>query len=184
AGGGAGRPGWDPDVLRSGLLGRRGAQGQHDELPPRRSDSNHGRHPDGLPQRVDQRGSGHRPVRADGGRRDPRATGLERDEPDRGRHGGPAGPQHGTGRQPASAHPARVRGDGRGGGEDVVHPAFADRRWFGLHVTLWLVGGLGIATVSRNAFGFAWPAALVFGIPLGLVGGPIALSAWYVLAAV
>ncbi len=65
-----------------------------------------------------------------------------------------------------------------------MHPAFADRRWFGLHVTLWLAGGVGIAAVSRNAFGFDWPAALAFGVPMGLVGGPVALSAWYALAAV
>ena len=64
-----------------------------------------------------------------------------------------------------------------------MHPAFADRRWFGLHVILWTAGGLGIGALSSSAFGFSWPSALLFGVPLGLVGGPIALSAWYVLAA-
>lgn len=65
-----------------------------------------------------------------------------------------------------------------------MHPAFANRQWFGLHVTLWFASGIGIAAIGRSAFGFSWPAALLVGVPLGLLGGPIALSAWYVLAAV
>src|SRR5690606_30617308 len=124
------------------------------------------------------------PLRDDGRRRAAGASRLERDQSGRRGDGRNAGSQHGTRRQSAPVDCSRLRADGWGGGQDLVHPAFADRRWFGLHVTLWLAGGVGIAAVSRNAFGFDWPAALAFGVPMGLVGGPVALSAWYVLAAV
>jgi len=62
-----------------------------------------------------------------------------------------------------------------------VHPALADRKRFGVHVTIWLAAGAGIGLVVRQAFGFSWTGALLFGLPLGLAGGPVALSAWYVL---
>jgi signal transduction histidine kinase len=64
-----------------------------------------------------------------------------------------------------------------------VHPAFSDRRWFGIHVGVWLLAGAVIAMVVHGAFGFSWPGAALLGLPLGLVGGPVALSAWYVLGA-
>ena len=62
-----------------------------------------------------------------------------------------------------------------------MHPAFRDRRWFGLHLAAWVAVGLIIALVVRGAFGASWPGALLFGVPLGLTGGPVALSAWYVI---
>ena len=65
-----------------------------------------------------------------------------------------------------------------------MHPAFSDRRWFGLHVIAWVAAGLTISLVVRGAFGFAWAGALLLGLPLGLLGGPAAMSAWYVLGSV
>lgn len=65
-----------------------------------------------------------------------------------------------------------------------MHPAFADRRWFGVHVAGWIAAGLTVAVVVRTAFDLGWTGALLLGIPLGLLGGPVALSAWYVLGSV
>jgi two-component system sensor histidine kinase AlgZ len=48
-------------------------------------------------------------------------------------------------------------------------------------VTIWLAAGAGIGIVVREVFGFSWTAAFLFGLPMGLAGGPVALSAWYVL---
>jgi two-component system sensor histidine kinase AlgZ len=62
-----------------------------------------------------------------------------------------------------------------------VHPAFANRRWFGVHVAGWVAAGLTIALVVRTAFDLGWTGSLLLGLPLGLLGGPVALSAWYVL---
>jgi two-component system sensor histidine kinase AlgZ len=62
-----------------------------------------------------------------------------------------------------------------------VHPAFADRRWFGVHLAGWTTAGLTIALVVRTAFDVGWTGAVLLGLPLGLLGGAVALSAWYVL---
>jgi signal transduction histidine kinase len=62
-----------------------------------------------------------------------------------------------------------------------VHPAFANRRWFVVHLAGWVAAGLTIALVVRAAFDFGWAGALLLGLPLGLLGGPVAMSAWYVL---
>ncbi len=64
-----------------------------------------------------------------------------------------------------------------------MHPAFANRRWFGLHVAAWVAAGLVIAFVVRGTFGVPLTGALLLGVPLGLLGGPVALSAWYVVGA-
>lgn len=65
-----------------------------------------------------------------------------------------------------------------------MHPALAGRRWFGLHLAVWLLAGGTVALVARAVFGFGWLAAILFGVPLGLVGGSMSLSAWYVLRSV
>lgn len=64
-----------------------------------------------------------------------------------------------------------------------MHPALADRRWFALHLAVWAVAGGVIAVVARTALAFSWTSAWLFGLPLGVVGGAGALSAWYVLRA-
>lgn len=64
-----------------------------------------------------------------------------------------------------------------------MHPAFADRGSFAVHFGAWLGAGVVVALVARAALLFPWTGALLFGLPLGLVGGPVALSAWYVLGA-
>jgi two-component system sensor histidine kinase AlgZ len=64
-----------------------------------------------------------------------------------------------------------------------MHPAFANRRWFALHVAAWGAAGLVIAFVLRGAFGAPLTGALLLGVPLGFLGGPVALSAWYVVGA-
>lgn len=62
-----------------------------------------------------------------------------------------------------------------------MHPVFASRWWFGVHFGLWLGAGIGISAVVRNVFAFSWAGALLFGLPLGILGGLVALSAWFVL---
>lgn len=50
-----------------------------------------------------------------------------------------------------------------------------------MHVAVWLVAGCAVSLVVRQTFAFSWVGALLLGVPLGVFGGSIALSAWYVL---
>ncbi|MEZ5315859.1 MAG: histidine kinase [Vicinamibacterales bacterium] len=64
-----------------------------------------------------------------------------------------------------------------------MHPILADRRRFQLHLIAWtLVGGI-LALLVHSLLAIPWGAALVFGLPLGLVAAPVSLSAWYVCRA-
>lgn len=45
-----------------------------------------------------------------------------------------------------------------------------------------MAGGV-LSLVARTTFGLSWTAAALFGMPLGLFGGTISRSAWYVLRA-
>jgi two-component system sensor histidine kinase AlgZ len=64
-----------------------------------------------------------------------------------------------------------------------VHPFFTDRRWRLLHLVAWGITGEVVAVLLRTVFGVSWLPATLFGIPMGLVGGVLGLSAWYVLRA-
>ena len=64
-----------------------------------------------------------------------------------------------------------------------MHPVLANQRWLGLHLTAWSLFGLGVGALARGVIGADWPAALAFGPVMGLVAGPLWLSAWYVARA-
>jgi sensor histidine kinase YesM len=61
-----------------------------------------------------------------------------------------------------------------------VHPVLADRRWLVLHLVAWLVAGEAVAVLARTVLGTSWVGAGAFGVPLGVLGGLMSLSAWYV----
>lgn len=60
-----------------------------------------------------------------------------------------------------------------------MHPILRDRRWLILHVAVWLVAGQMIGLLVRVLMDASWLTAMFFGVPLGLVGGLGASSAWY-----
>jgi two-component system sensor histidine kinase AlgZ len=62
-----------------------------------------------------------------------------------------------------------------------VHPLFAGRAWVGVHLAAAVAAGVIIAVIVRGVFGFSWSGALLLGLPLGLLGASVCLSAWYVL---
>lgn len=61
-----------------------------------------------------------------------------------------------------------------------MHPILDDRRWLVLHLVAWAVTGEVIALLVQALFGAPWLGSMIFGVPAGLVGGLISLSAWYV----
>jgi two-component system, LytTR family, sensor histidine kinase AlgZ len=64
-----------------------------------------------------------------------------------------------------------------------MHPILGDQLRLRLHFTAWSLGGAGLAWLVRALFGLPWTAALVFGVPMGLVAAPVSLSAWYLCRA-
>jgi two-component system, LytTR family, sensor histidine kinase AlgZ len=64
-----------------------------------------------------------------------------------------------------------------------LHPVLANRRWFWQHLVAWVLAGVGLGALAHAAFGASWLAALVFGLPMGVLAGPMCLSAWYVMHA-
>lgn len=59
--------------------------------------------------------------------------------------------------------------------------AVAARRWLWLWLAVGTLAGAAVALVVRAAFEFGWSAAILFALPLGLLGNSASLSAWYVL---
>lgn len=64
-----------------------------------------------------------------------------------------------------------------------MHPILGDQLRLRLHFTAWSLGGAGLAWLVRALFSVPWTAALVFGVPMGLVAAPVSLSAWYLCRA-
>lgn len=64
-----------------------------------------------------------------------------------------------------------------------MHPVLANRRWLWQHLTAWGVAGIGLGLLIRAIFGAGWLPALCFGVPTGLLAGPMCLSAWYLMKA-
>jgi hypothetical protein len=64
-----------------------------------------------------------------------------------------------------------------------VHPVLAHRKWLWLHLSAWLLFGLGVGALTWGVLGASWIAALAFGPVMGLLAGPLWLSAWYVARA-
>ena len=64
-----------------------------------------------------------------------------------------------------------------------MHPVLANRRWLSSHLVAWVVAGVGLAAVARGVLDAGWAGALTFGVAMGLVAGPLCLSAWYVARA-
>lgn len=60
-----------------------------------------------------------------------------------------------------------------------MHPILRDRRWLILHVAVWLVAGQMIGLLVRVLVDASWVTSMLFGVPLGIVGGLGASSAWY-----
>jgi signal transduction histidine kinase len=64
-----------------------------------------------------------------------------------------------------------------------MHPILGDRLRLRLHLTAWSLAGGVLALLVTVLIGVPWPAALVFGVPMGLVAAPVSLSAWYLCKA-
>ena len=64
-----------------------------------------------------------------------------------------------------------------------MHPILGDQLRLRLHLTAWSLAGGVLAVLVRVLIGAPWTAALVFGVPLGLVAAPVSLSAWYLCKA-
>ena len=61
-----------------------------------------------------------------------------------------------------------------------MHPRLLDRRWLVLHLLTWIAAGVAVGVFVRTVLGMSWLPAMAFGVPMGLFGGPISLSGWYV----
>jgi hypothetical protein len=60
-----------------------------------------------------------------------------------------------------------------------MHPILAERRRLLLFLLASLLVGVGLALLVHIWLLVPWRAALSFGLPLGLLAAPLALSAWY-----
>jgi hypothetical protein len=65
-----------------------------------------------------------------------------------------------------------------------VNSPLADRQRLALQFAVWLIVGGLVAALVHAFIGTAWIDALLFGLPLGLVAAPAALSAWFVCRAI
>src|SRR5687767_10560465 len=64
-----------------------------------------------------------------------------------------------------------------------MHPVLSNRHWLWRHLLTWVLAGLGLAALARGVLGASWLGALAFGPAMGLIAGPLCLSAWYVARA-
>lgn len=64
-----------------------------------------------------------------------------------------------------------------------MHPILGDRLRLRLHLMAWGLAGAVVALLVMVLFQAAWTAALVFGVPMGLIATPVSLSAWYLCKA-
>jgi hypothetical protein len=64
-----------------------------------------------------------------------------------------------------------------------MHPILGDRQRLFLHVVASVLVGSLLALLVRTVIGGEWIAAIVFALPMGLVAGPVSLSAWYLCRA-
>jgi sensor histidine kinase YesM len=64
-----------------------------------------------------------------------------------------------------------------------MHPILGDQLRLRLHLTAWSLAGGVVALLVRVLFDVETAAALVFGVPMGLVAAPVSLSAWYLCKA-
>src|SRR4029453_15728677 len=62
-----------------------------------------------------------------------------------------------------------------------MHPILGDQLRLRLHLLAWGLAGGVLALLVGVLFRVEGAAALVFGIPLGLLAAPISLSAWYLV---
>jgi signal transduction histidine kinase len=61
-----------------------------------------------------------------------------------------------------------------------VHPVFEAPRRLRWHFVSWAVAGVVLGLIVRGMSHAGWLAATAFGLPMGLLAGSMALSAWYV----
>ncbi len=64
-----------------------------------------------------------------------------------------------------------------------MHPVLARWQTLWLHLVAWALAGVGLGALAHAVLETTWPASLVFGPVMGLIGGPLWLSAWYVARA-
>jgi sensor histidine kinase YesM len=64
-----------------------------------------------------------------------------------------------------------------------MHPILGDQLRLRLHLLAWSLAGGVLALLVWVLIGVPWFAALVFGIPMGLIAAPVSLSAWYLVRA-
>src|SRR4030095_903146 len=62
-----------------------------------------------------------------------------------------------------------------------MHPILGDQLRLRVRLLAGSLAGGVLARLVRVLFRVEWAAALVFGIPLGLLAAPISLSAWYLV---
>jgi signal transduction histidine kinase len=65
-----------------------------------------------------------------------------------------------------------------------VNSPLADRQRLALQLAVWLIVGGLVAALVHGFIGTSWTDALLFGLPLGLIAAPAALSAWFVCRAI
>ena len=64
-----------------------------------------------------------------------------------------------------------------------MHPILGERRRLLLYLLAWGLVGLGLALLLQTWLRIPWRAALLFGVPLGLMAAPMSMSAWYLCRA-
>lgn len=65
-----------------------------------------------------------------------------------------------------------------------MHPVLAHPQRLRWHFLAWAFAGLILGVILRGLTHGSWTGAAAFGLPLGVLAGSIALSAWYVCRAV
>ena len=61
-----------------------------------------------------------------------------------------------------------------------MHPILAEPYRLRWHFVAWAVAGVVVGLIAFALFDIGWTSAIAFGVPMGLVQGSIAMSAWYV----
>ncbi len=64
-----------------------------------------------------------------------------------------------------------------------MHPVLGNQQRLRLLLGGWGLVGVLLGLVARLLVGVPWPEALLFGLPVGLAGAPMWLSAWYLCRA-
>src|SRR5258708_24936512 len=61
-----------------------------------------------------------------------------------------------------------------------MHPLFARPTRLAIYAGMWLLAGFALAFVARWLTPRPWPDAIAFALPVSVLGGFLALSAWWV----